>query len=148
MDQPFSRMTDGSHAPAENEIKAWLGEEPYGHWKTLKDSIEARYPGMLDRQWLFGGRKHGWSLRFKASRPLCTLVPAKGRCFLLIVFGAKERDKVEAVRGELSEATLAQYDAATTYHDGKWLILTIAGAADMHDAMILLAAKRKPKAGP
>ena len=37
------------------------------------------------------------------------------------------------------------YDEATTYHDGKWLLLNINDTMVHADAEMLLAVKRKPK---
>jgi hypothetical protein len=73
------------------------------------------------------------------------LIPEKNRFALLIVFGAEERGKVEAIRDSLSQHTQKEYDEATTYHDGKWLILVIDSDEVVEDVMQLLAVKRKPR---
>jgi len=44
---------------------------------------------------------------------------------LLIVFGTEERAKVETIKKDLSRDIRKAYDEATTYHDGKWLLLTL-----------------------
>jgi predicted RNA-binding protein with PUA-like domain len=64
---------------------------------------------------------------------------------LLIVFGAEERGKVEAIRNGLSQHTQKEYDKATTYHDGKWFCLTIDNDKVVKDVISLQAVKRKPK---
>jgi Protein of unknown function (DUF3788) len=64
---------------------------------------------------------------------------------ILIVFGAEERAKVEAIRHELSARTREDYDKATIYHDGKWLLLTVDSGDVLGDVERLLAVKRKPK---
>ena len=112
---------------------------------SLIELIEQRYPDVFEPEWLFGGKKHGWSLRYKKSRSFCTLIPEKNRCELLIVFGAKEREKAEAIKGELAPYTRKEYDDAKTYHDGKWLYLTIDSEDVVSDVVSLLALKRKPK---
>ncbi len=89
-------------------------------------------------------KKHGWSVRYKKSKSFCTLIPEKGRCLLLIVFGAKERAGVETMREELSAPVQKAYDEATTYHDGKWLLLDVNSKAICADAALLLAVKRRP----
>ena len=61
----------------------------------------------------------------------------------MIVFGAEERAKVETIRNELLPATQEAYDAATTYHDGKWLLLHVSGKDVIRDAQRLLAVKRR-----
>jgi hypothetical protein len=52
---------------------------------------------------------------------------------------------VEALLDGLSLRTQKEYRAATTYPDGKWLLLCIDSDPVMNDAMRLLAVKRKPK---
>jgi hypothetical protein len=73
------------------------------------------------------------------------LIPEKNRFALLILFGAEERAKVQAMRDSLSQNTQKEYDEATTYHDGKCLILTIDSDGIVKDVRQLLAVKRKPK---
>ena len=64
---------------------------------------------------------------------------------MVIVLGTAERSKVEVVKQELSAQTQQAYDSATTYHDGKWLLLTIDNEAVVVDVIRILALKRKPK---
>ena len=71
--------------------------------------------------------------------------PGKIRFVLLIVFGAEERGEVETIRHELSGRTRKDYDEATTYHDGKWLRLTVDADDIVGDVERLLTVKRKPK---
>lgn len=73
------------------------------------------------------------------------MIPEKNRFALLIVFGAEERTKVEAIRDCLSQDTQKKYDEATTYHDGKWLVLTVNTDKVVEDVRRLLAVKRRPK---
>jgi hypothetical protein len=147
MHEPSIRMTQPDHPPSDSEIGAWIGKDAFKHWKNVTKLIEKYYPNVFTPEWLFGGRKHGWTLRFKKNKSFCTLIPEKNRFALLIVFGAKERAKVEAIRNGLSEHTQKEYDKATTYHDGKWLLLTIDTEKIIEDVMQLLAIKRKPNDG-
>ena len=145
MSGPTVRMTNGDAPPDEHEIREWLGEKAHKYWQHMVQSIDQAYPGVFTPEWLFGGKKHGWSLRYKKSTSFCTLIPEKNRFALLIVFGAEERGKVEAVRDSVSRHTQDAYDEAATYHDGKWLLLTIDSERALEDAMRLLAVKRRPK---
>jgi predicted RNA-binding protein with PUA-like domain len=45
----------------------------------------------------------------------------------------------------LSPHTRKAYDRASTYHDGKWLLLTIDSNKIVEDVLKLLTVKRKPK---
>jgi predicted RNA-binding protein with PUA-like domain len=69
----------------------------------------------------------------------------RNRFALLIVFGAEERTQAEAILDSLSTRTKKVYDEATTYHDGKWVLLTINSSEVVEDVMKLLEIKRKPK---
>ena len=139
------RMTDRDNPPDAGQVEAWMGAEPYRYWQELMQWIEQTYPGVFNPEWLYGGKKHGWSLRYKKSRSFCTLAPERGRFALLIVFGGQEREKVEAIREDLSQPTREVYDQAATYHDGKWVFLTIDSEQVMEDIRRLLAVKRKPR---
>jgi hypothetical protein len=141
-------MTRPGDPPGDSEVARWIGDEAYEHWKQVARLIKARYPGVFAPEWLFGGKKHGWSLRYKKSRSFCTFIPERNRFALLIVFGAEEREKAESIKGGLSARTGKAYDDAATYHDGKWVLLTVDSAAAVEDIGRLLAVKRKPKAAP
>jgi len=73
------------------------------------------------------------------------MIPEKNRFAILIVFGAEERTKVETIRGGLSAQIQRAYDDATTYHDGKWLLLTVDADRVVDDVERLLSVKRKSK---
>jgi hypothetical protein len=145
MSESAARMTTPGDPPRTIALARWLGKEAYGYWKQLAQRIERAYPSVFAPDWLFGGRKHGWALRYKKSKSFCTFVPERNRCNLLIVFGAAEREKVETIRDQLSARTRKIYDEAKTYHDGKWMLLGINSARTIEDVMRLLALKRRPK---
>ena len=64
---------------------------------------------------------------------------------LLIVLGAKEREKFEARAGEFLPETLRQYEAATTFHDGKWVYFNVEDGSVLEDYKKILAIKRRPR---
>ena len=138
-------MTASEKPPTPSQVADWIGRDAYGFWKRVTQLIEQNYPGVFSPQWLFGGKKHGWSLRYKKGKSFCTLIPEKNRFVIQIVFGAEERAKVETIRDKLSSRTQKEYDKATTYHDGKWLLLSVDTGRVVDDVERLLAVKRKPK---
>jgi hypothetical protein len=144
MNESANRMTEPVSPPANSAVADWLGEDAYRYWEAIRQLIEQSYPGFFTPEWLYGGKKHGWSLRYKKNRSFCTLVPEKKRCALVIVFGADERAKVEAIKNSLTTKTRMEYDRTTTYHDGKWLLLAIDTDSVVKDVMLLLAVKRRP----
>lgn len=64
---------------------------------------------------------------------------------LIVVFRTDEQTKVETIRDILSLDTQRKYDEATTYNDGKWLILAVNTHKVEKGVMRLPALKRRPK---
>jgi len=145
MNEPSLRLTELREPPTLKQVESWIGRRAYGFWTRVSDMIARNYPDVFTPEWLFGGKKHGWSLRYKKSKSFCTLIPQKNGFLLLIVFGADERSKMETLRHELSGRTRKSYDEATTYHDGKWLLLNVDDEDVVIDVERLLAVKRRPK---
>ena len=123
-------------------LSAWIGNKAYKYWQQVTKLIVALYPDVFVPEWIYGGKKHGWSLRYKKSKSFCTLIPEKSRFALLIVFGAQERANLETVKDRLSQHTRRDYDRAVTYHDGKWLLLPVDNDQVVEDLKILLTVKR------
>jgi len=139
------RMLDGREQPDAQGVAAWLGADEYKHWTRLLEFIEVSYPGVFTPDWIFGGKKYGWGLRFKKSKSFCTLIPERNRLVVQIVFGGEEREKAERILSELTPSVRKAYTEATTYHDGKWLALVAEREETLDDIERLLAVKRKPK---
>lgn len=145
MNESMNRMTERANPPADSAVADWLGKDAYRYWERITQLIEQSYPSVFTPEWLYGGQKHGWSLRYKKNKSFCTLIPEKNRFALLIVFGEAERERVEAIRDSLAKKTQKEYAQAATYHDGKWLLLVIDSDSVVKDVMLLLAVKRRPK---
>ena len=139
------RMLDGNVRPDAQSVAAWLGASAYRHWTRLLEFIEANYPGVFTPDWIFGGKKYGWGLRFKKSKSFCTLIPERDRLVVQIVLGGKEREETEKILSELSPGVRKTYADATTYHDGKWLAIVADRDRILNDIKRLLVIKRKPK---
>ncbi|HZF46020.1 MAG TPA: DUF3788 family protein, partial [Sphingomonadaceae bacterium] len=73
--QAGSRITDKSAPPDDRIIRDWIGSDAFKQWGSLRDWIELAYPGVFTPDWIYGGKKHGWSLRYKKSKAFCTLLP-------------------------------------------------------------------------
>lgn len=137
-------MTDPEGPPDEARVADWIGPSAFRYWKRMAGLIEEKWPGVFAPEWLFGGRKYGWSLRYKKSRSFCTFTPEKGRFSVLITFGAEQRAGVEAIRGDLSQETQTGYDQAPVFTDGKWFLMAVDSARAVEDAVRLLCVKRRP----
>jgi hypothetical protein len=145
MNEKSARITDPDKSPSPAQIETWLGKEANRYWNHLIQWIDQKYPNVFTPEWLFGGKKHGWVLRYKKGKSFCTFIPEKNRFVIQLIFGAEGRLKMKTIRDELSAQTRKDYDEATTYHDGKWLLLTVDGDKIVNDVERLLAVKRRPK---
>ena len=113
-------------------------------YEELRAYIEENYPMMEVQE--SGPSKYGKSmLRYRRSGSFCTLYEQEAGFHLLIVLGAKEREKFEARAGEFLPETLRQYEAATTFHDGKWVYFNVEDGSVLEDYKKILAIKRRPR---
>lgn len=62
-----------------------------------------------------------------------------------MVFGAEDRKRFERIRGTISKRVQAEYDAANTSHDGKWVLVNVAKERTLRAVEAMLMLKRKPK---
>lgn len=127
--------------PSAEEIKMMIGANRFQIWADICATIDSLYD--MECNWDNGGK--AWEYEYKYCRggkTLCAFY-AKQDCFgFMIIFGKEEREKVELLRGSISPQTLAVYDSAKVYQDGKWVMFNESLSLD--DAKALLAIKRNP----
>ncbi len=140
-----SRMLEAGKPPEPEQVNKWIGARANTLWNELTGFIDAQYPDVFEPDWWFGGRKWGWSLRYKKSKSFCNLIPEKGRFLFLLVFGAEEREKVDAILPKLTTHVREDYQKAATFHDGKWVAIPVDSKKVVADIERLLVLKRKPK---
>lgn len=129
--------------PAENALKALLGEEKYSVFMELTGMIDALYD--VDRTWDKGFRDWLYEYKYRrGGKTLCTFYMKENEARFLVTLGKAERDKVEAKREEFSQEFLTVYENTPSLHDGKWLWLEIKQNFNMKDAEALLKVKRRP----
>lgn len=112
-------------------------------WRGLCSAIEERYE--MERAWGPGGKQRDIEYKYRrGGKTLCALYAAPGQMGFMVVFGRNEREKVESIRGELSESVIRAYDDARTYRDGKWVMFEPTDGSEFGDYLRLLALKRRP----
>jgi hypothetical protein len=144
--QTGDRIADKSAPPDDGAIRDWIGHEAFRHWTELRHWIDEFYPSVFVPDWLYGGQKRGWSLRYKKTKAFCTLLPEYRRFSTVVVMGGAEREKFEERRYVWRAPLVKLYDESKTYIDGKWLTVAIASADDLNDVRDLLVMKRPPPA--
>ena len=129
--------------PSQSELENLLGKERFEAWNAVCSAIDALYD--MDTLWNDGGKKWDYEYKYRrGGKTLCALY-AREKCFgVLIIFGNDERAKFEAVRSQYSDTVQSIYDAATTYHDGKWMMVEMDDNSLLDEVIRLLAIKRKP----
>lgn len=143
--RPADRLTDKASVPDDERVRDWIGADAFARWTALRAWIAQTYPGIFNPDWIYGGKKHGWALRYKKSRAFCTLLPEYGSFSAVIVLGEAEREKFEAQRSSFSARLSRLFDETETFRDGKWLKVDILSAEDLRDITALLALKRPRK---
>ena len=129
--------------PDEQDMTALLGEKLCAVWTSLCRAIEEKYD--MDRLWDKGYRE--WTYEYKYRRggkTLCTLYAKENAIGYQVIFGKNERARFEAQKADYPEKIQSAYDAAPTFHDGKWVMFLPEDAALTGDYVRLLAVKRKP----
>ena len=126
--------------PTDAQLLTLVGDVAFDTVNTLRAFLAAHYT--LDAVWDKGGKAALYQCRYRrAGKTLCTLLFKPGQAACMMVFGAAERAKAEAL--SLSPAAREAYQTATTYHDGKWVWFTLDGAAILRDLQALLPVKRR-----
>ena len=88
-------------------------------------------------------------LKFRrGGRTVLTIYIRDDRYDFLIIFGKVERTEFEAQQTEFSPAIRALYDAARTYHDGKWMMISVRDLATLNEVKRLIMIKKKPNRKP
>jgi len=138
------RINDKSAPPDESAVRDWIGPKAFKHWAALRGWIDISYPGVFDPEWLYGGKKRGWVLRYKKTKAFCTLLPGYRLLSVQVILGRAEREKFEERRHVWRPRVVELYDEAHEYPDGKWLTLAVSSADDRHDVTELVSMKRPP----
>lgn len=99
----------------------------------------------MDVTWDDGGKYGVYECKFRRSgKTLCTLYIIENELVVLIIFGKGGREKFEADCRDFSPQLQQIFDAATTYHDGKWMYIKLLDSQLVPDITIMLVIKKKP----
>lgn len=129
--------------PNKEEMTSLVGGSLYEVWERLCALIDEKYD--MDRLWDKGGK--AWTYEYKYRRggkTLCALYAKENCVGFMVILGKDERAKFEADRENYTGEVQKIYDAAQTYHDGKWIMFEPVDASLFDDFVRLLQIKRKP----
>ena len=129
--------------PNTQQIIDLVGKSLWEIWEKLCALIDEKYD--MDCLWDKGGK--AWKYEYKYRRggkTLCALYARENCIGFMIILGKDERAKFEIQRGQFSNEVQMIYDAATTFHDGKWIMFELKDTKLFNDMERLLLIKRKP----
>jgi hypothetical protein len=135
---------NGESPPDDRTVEHWLGREAFLHWTALRSWIEVTYRSVFVPEWLYGGKKRGWSLRYKKTKAFCTLLPGYRELKVQVVLGRAEQAKFEERRFFWRPELVKLFDEAHAYPDGKWLNIPITSTDALDELMSLVSMKRPP----
>lgn len=139
----YDRMLNKSERPSESDIVKLIGSR-VDLWESIHTYVKQNYT--FEPELAFFTKKYGWTIRYRRSgRTLCYFFPEEDAFSILIVLGAKEAAKVEAVKSTLNEEVAAVFDNTEQLHDGRWMWIRILDQSDLDSLIVLLNAKKKPK---
>lgn len=129
--------------PTSEEIETLIGTNLYDVWKSLCQLIEKSYN--MEQIWNSGGKAWTYEYKYrKGGKTLCALYAREKTLGFMVILGKDERTKFEIQREQFSNEVQMIYDAATTFHDGKWIMFEIKDTKLFNDMERLLFIKRKP----
>lgn len=125
------------------ELEKLVGLDKVNAFYDIVNEIAKLYD--MEQIWNSGGKKWTYEYKFrKSGKTLCAFYFRENTLGFMIIFGKKERAKVEEIRNELSSDVMEAYDNAQIFHDGKWVMFNIKNNSIIEDLMKLLSIKRKP----
>lgn len=136
-----------TNAPTEQELHTLLQPDLLTAWDDLTQMIELRYS--MSKVWHTANKGKSYELKYrKAEKTLVSLFPRfpdEEKIGVMVIFGAKEREKFETIKANFSPETIRLYDEAKTFHDGKWVMFYAPSDELLKDLPQMLAIKRKPE---
>jgi len=89
------------------------------------------------------------TLRFRrGGKTILTIYIHDHHYVFLLIFGKAECEKFEMIRHEISPKIQQLYDDANTFHDGKWVHITVSDLKTLEIVKPLIIFKKKPNRKP
>ena len=136
-------MKESFQIPASEDIENLIGTDLYNVWNSLCQRIEKSYE--MEQLWNRGGKAWTYEYKYrKGGKTLCALYAKEKTLGFMVILGKDERAKFEIQREQFSNEVQMIYDAATTFHDGKWIMFELKNTELFNDMERLLLIKRNP----
>ena len=134
----YSAFDDKDLEPRDSDLVATLGDS-WNLWGELESLVEEHFQP-LSVDWVFSGRKWGWSLRLKRKkRTVLYMTPRSGHFVVGFALGQKAVDA--AHKSDLPQATLEMIDGSQKYAEGRAVRLEVRTGHDLCTAARIAAIK-------
>lgn len=126
------------------EIKNALGAPAAAGWRTIEDFVLNTYD--VTKVWYPGGKGGLFEMKFKrGAKTLCSLFVREKSFGFMIIYGKDERAAFEAQKNNFTKNIQTTYTAATTFHDGKWIMINVADDGILEDLKKMIQIKKIPR---
>lgn len=134
-------ITDKVHKPDMEEIEIFV-ENPLFH--ELCAHMEAAHKALVSIEYSCDKVLLGWNVRFrKGGRTLCRLYPKRGYFNVLVVVGGREKERVNALLPQMSDAMRELYLNTREGMGQRWLLVDLrAPDASYQDVLRLVSIRQ------
>jgi len=134
----YSAFDDRSLEPRDSDIAEVLGDSQ-DLWDQLKSRMEGQFQP-LSVDWVFSGKKWGWSLRLKQKKRAVPYMTPRSDCFV-VGFALGQRAVGAAHQSDLPQSTLEMIDASDVYAEGRAVRFEVRTREDVGTAVRIAAIK-------
>ncbi len=134
----FSAFDDKAREPTDADVAKVLADvSPL--WVTLKDLVASEFVPLAE-DWIFSGKKWGWSLRLKhKKRAVLYMTPSTG--FFYVGFALGEKAAATAQNSDLPQSVLEIIDSSQKYAEGRAVRLEVRSAPDLENVISVATIK-------
>ena len=127
----YSAFDDRDLEPRDSDLAETLGDSR-SLWGELESLMVVQFQP-LSVDWVFSGRKWGWSLRLKQKkRTVLYMTPSSGHFVVGFALGQKAVDA--AHESDLPQATLDMIEGSQKYAEGRAVRLEVRTSDDLRTA--------------
>ena len=134
----LSAFDDKTGEPTDSDVFKELADVSH-LWVDLRDQVASKYDPLAE-DWVFSGKKWGWSLRLKhKKRAVLYMTPSTGFFYAGVALG--EKAVAAANTSDLPRSLLEIINGSQKYAEGRGVRLEVWSAADLENVIKLAAIK-------
>ncbi|MDH3814140.1 MAG: DUF3788 domain-containing protein [Acidobacteriota bacterium] len=134
----LSAFDDKAREPTDSDVLKELADVSH-LWVDLKNLVASQFDPLV-ADWVFSGKKWGWSLRLKhKKRAVLYMTPSTG--FFYAGFALGEKAVAAANTSDLPRSLLEIINGSQKYAEGRGVRLEVWSASDLENVIKLAAIK-------